>query len=114
MLAPAAWGRILLRWTQTDVPPAKALGVTHLVVPWKPDSTSILESARRQGFQLYVQASPDQVPQINAAGQKPITAIDNDIATGVAIRRSSENRVAARYALRRFSCTFFMVFQFRA
>ncbi|PYV86382.1 MAG: hypothetical protein DMG90_21365, partial [Acidobacteria bacterium] len=80
MLAPPAWSRILLRWTQTDVPPAKALGVSHLVVPWNPHSTSILESARRQGFQVYVQASPDQVPQIHAAGQKAIAGIVVDIA----------------------------------
>ena len=103
MLAPAAWGRILLRWTQTDVPPAKALGVTHLVVPWKPDSTSILESARRQGFQLYVQASPDQVPQINAAGQKPITAIVVDIAPAQ-VAQSSDilEKLRAQYPALKF------------
>lgn len=81
MLAPPAWGGVLLRWTQPDVPPAKTLGVTHLVVPWNPHSTAILETARRQGFQLYVQASPDQVPQIHTAGQKAIAGIIVEIAS---------------------------------
>lgn len=98
LLAPPAWGRVLLRWTQPDVPPAKTLGVTHLVVPWNPNSMAILETVRRQGFQVYVQASPDQVSQIQAAGKKAITGIVVEIAPPqVAQSDDILNKLRAQY-----------------
>ena len=41
--------------------------------------------------------------------QRPISAQKNDTAIGVAIRRGSENRIAAKDALRGVICSFFMV-----
>lgn len=62
-LTTPAWGRILVRWTQPTIPSAKAIGVSDLVIAWSPDSPTFIESARKQGYSVYVRSRPGQVAQ---------------------------------------------------
>jgi hypothetical protein len=80
VLVPSAWGRVLLRWTQPTVPPSKQLGVTQLVISWNSNSSTFLETAHQQGYRMYVQATPEQVPQIAAPARKLTAGIVLEIA----------------------------------
>jgi hypothetical protein len=64
LLATPAWGKVLLRWTQDSPPPAKSLGITELVISWSPNASAFVETARKQGYRVYVQATPEQIPEI--------------------------------------------------
>src|SRR2546423_13983505 len=59
-VSTSAWSRVFLRWTFADVPPPKTLGINDLVVSWNDDAPSLLESARKQGYQVYLEATPQQ------------------------------------------------------
>jgi hypothetical protein len=62
ILASPAWGKVLLRWTQASAPPAKSLGVNELVISWSPNAPVFVDTARQQGYRVYVQATPEQIP----------------------------------------------------
>jgi hypothetical protein len=75
VLVPSAWGRVLLHWTKLTVPPAQAVGITQLVITWNSNSSAFVKTARQQGYSVYVEASPEQIPQIAAVSQKLVAAI---------------------------------------
>jgi hypothetical protein len=60
---------VFLRWTYSEIPPAKTLGVSDLVVPWDDGATSLLESARKQGYAVYFEAAPEQASAAAEAGK---------------------------------------------
>ncbi|HEY7616591.1 MAG TPA: hypothetical protein VH744_07305 [Terriglobales bacterium] len=68
LIAVPAWGRVLLRWTQTLVPPPETLGVSDLVVPF--DATAVLENARRQGYHVYVETTLQNASTVAEVGNK--------------------------------------------
>jgi hypothetical protein len=74
-MIPAAWGRVLLRWTQPEVPPVREVGVAQLVISRNSSSASFLERARAQGYRVYVQVTPEEVPQVTSATRKLIAGI---------------------------------------
>lgn len=57
VLSPAAWGRVFLEWSSTPLPPPSALGVGDVVFSWASRvPASLLASARKQGYRVYVEA----------------------------------------------------------
>ena len=66
---------MLLRWTYSQVPPAKTLGVNDLVVPWDSGATSLLESARKQGYYVYLEATPEQASAAAEAGKNSAAGV---------------------------------------
>lgn len=63
LVAGCAWGRVLVRWTEPQVPPASRLGIKELVV--SPGSEALIQSALDQGYSLYAEiSSPDALPAI--------------------------------------------------
>ena len=66
---------MLLRWTYSQIPPAKTLGVNDLVVPWDSCATSLLESARKQGYHVYFEATPQQASAAAEAGKDSAAGI---------------------------------------
>jgi hypothetical protein len=81
LLATPAWSRILLHWSQSTVPSAKSLAVSDLVISWKPDSVSFVETARKQGYRLYVQTTPEQVSLIDDTAKAALAAVIVEIPT---------------------------------
>ncbi|HTE91428.1 MAG TPA: hypothetical protein VK639_20940, partial [Terriglobales bacterium] len=75
VLSTSAWSRVFLRWTYSEVPPAKTLGVSDLVVPWDGGATSLLESARKQGYAVYLEATPEQASAAAQAGKNGTAGI---------------------------------------
>jgi hypothetical protein len=71
VLAPASQGEVLVRWTTREMPSAKALGVTEIVIPWNADS-NLLEAARKQGYRVYVEATPDSLAAVADAVSKEV------------------------------------------
>lgn len=59
VLAPANQGEVLVRWTTREMPSAKTLGVTAVVIPWNEEGRNLLETARKQGYRVYVEATAD-------------------------------------------------------
>ena len=77
---------MFIRWTYPDVPPAKILGLNDLVISWNDDAASFLESARKQGYRVYLEATPQQA---SAAAE----AVKN-IAAGVLLKVSASEQAA--------------------
>src|SRR5882724_13217742 len=75
VLSTSAWSRVFLRWTYSEIPPAKTLGVSDLVVPWDGGATSLLESARKQGYAVYFEATPEQASAAAEAGKNSAAGV---------------------------------------
>jgi hypothetical protein len=70
LLPGNAWARVFVRWTQDVVPPAKALGVSELVIPWKPDRTTLVRNAATEGYRVYVESTAQQAGNIANSVEK--------------------------------------------
>ena len=73
-LVPASRCEVLVRWTATELPPAHTLGVSELVIPWNEDGEKLLESARKQGYRVYVEARSDSLVAVAEAVSKESVA----------------------------------------
>lgn len=73
VLAPASQGQVLLRWTTHEMPSAKTLGVTEIVVPSNADG-NLLEAARNEGYRVYVEATADSLAAVANAVSKEVVA----------------------------------------
>ena len=73
-LLPAGSCEVLLRWTTNEVPPAKTLGVSALVIPWNEDGRKLLPLARKQGYRVYVEAGNDSLAAAAEAVSKESVA----------------------------------------
>jgi hypothetical protein len=66
---------VFIRWTYPDVPPAKILGLNDLVISWNDGAPSLLESARKQGYHLYLEATPQQASAAAEAGKNIVAGV---------------------------------------
>jgi hypothetical protein len=66
---------VFLRWTYSEVPPAKTLGVSDLVVLWDGGATSLLESARKQGYAVYLETTAEQASAAAEAGKNSAAGV---------------------------------------
>jgi hypothetical protein len=60
LAARGAAGKVLVRWTQHDLPAAKSLGVMEIAIPWSSDATEFAQAARAKGYQVYLEVAPQQ------------------------------------------------------
>ena len=67
LLTTPAWGKVLLHWTHSALPPARSLGTTELVISWSPNPSAFVNTARKQGYRVYLQATPEQITTIAGA-----------------------------------------------
>jgi len=72
-IAPV-WGKVLVRWTQPVVPPAATLGVNELVLVWNAGFDQLLQTARRQGYRVYVETAVENVAAVINASRKNLIA----------------------------------------
>src|SRR5437879_3369875 len=80
LTSTSAWSRVFIRWTYPDVPPAKILGLNDLVISWNDGALSLLESGHKQGYHVYLEATPQQA---SAAAE-----VGKNIAAGVLLKIS--------------------------
>ena len=64
-----AWSRVFIRWTYPDVPQAKILGLNDLVISWNDGALTLLESGYKQGYHVYLEATPQQASAAAEAGK---------------------------------------------
>jgi hypothetical protein len=89
VLAPAAPGKVYVRWTENKIPPAKLLGVSDLVIPWSPEAAGAAAEAATEGYQVYLEATPEQ------AGAGVPAGIAGIILQGAASEQSKLEKSAA-------------------
>jgi hypothetical protein len=60
MFSTAAWSSVFIRWTQPDLPPARDLGISDLVVSWDRGTSSFVKAAHNQGYRVYAEVTLQQ------------------------------------------------------
>ena len=88
-----------MHWTNSAAPTAKRLGVDELVISWDGGASPLLKAARRQGYRVYVEASPQQAAAAAEAGAKLGLA-------GVILSVPQRERQEAQEALRKLRSTY--------
>lgn len=68
IVAPAVMGKVYVRWTGNELPPAKVLGVNEVVIPWSDAAQGLVAAAKKQGYSVYLEATLAQLPAVAAAG----------------------------------------------
>jgi protein-tyrosine-phosphatase len=59
-----AWSGVFLRWSDPTVPPANALGMRDLVIPWNDATLTLLKGAQSRGFRVYVETNLQEAPDV--------------------------------------------------
>jgi hypothetical protein len=73
VLARVSQGQVLLRWTTHEMPSAKTLGVTEIVIPSNADG-NLLAAARNEGYRVYVEATADSLEAVADRVSKELVA----------------------------------------
>jgi len=60
VFSPRVLGKVYVRWTQSSVPAEKILGINDLVIPWSDAAKELAESAKKQGYHVYLEATLEQ------------------------------------------------------
>jgi hypothetical protein len=85
-------GEVRVRWTVGEMPSAETLGLSDIVIPWNEDAKSLLETARKQGYRCYVEATTASLPTVAEALRSTAVA-------GVILRLAPGERAAAQGVL---------------
>lgn len=59
LVSTCAWSSIFIHWTSPALPPARELGFSDLVLSYDAPSP-LMQAARKQGYRVYVEMSPQQ------------------------------------------------------
>jgi hypothetical protein len=70
ILAPSCAGKVYVRWTQSEMPPAKTLGVSDMVIQWSDSAKRFVEAAKKRGYRVYFEATLEQATAAADAGMK--------------------------------------------
>ncbi len=60
MFSTAAWSSVFVRWTQPDLPLARDLGISDLVVSWDRGTSSFVKAAQERGYRVYAEVTLQQ------------------------------------------------------
>lgn len=99
VLSPSAWSSVFVRWTNSSLPPADALGFSDLVVSWNEGAVPLMQAASKKQYRVYVEVSVQDAS--NAADQ----AAKNGWA-GIILRVPQREREAALTVLARLRATY--------
>jgi hypothetical protein len=67
LIASGATGKVLLRWTQSNIPPARNLGVDEIAIPWNTDAKQLAVIAKEKGYRVYLEVAPQQAETVAEA-----------------------------------------------
>jgi protein-tyrosine-phosphatase len=94
LFSTVGWSSVFVRWTQSDLPPARDLGISDLVVSWDDATSTFVEVAHRQGYRVYAEV---QLQQATTAAE---SARKNGL-TGLVLDVADSDRAATESALQR-------------
>jgi hypothetical protein len=81
MFSTAARSSVFVRWTQPDLPPARDLGISDLVVSWDRGTSSFVKTAHSQGYRVYAEVTLQQAnTAAESVGEKGLAGLVLDIA----------------------------------
>lgn len=69
LVSPSAGAHVFIRWTESSIPPAKALGVQNLVITWTAPDNPLFQAAKRQGYRVYAEVTPAQAAAADRASK---------------------------------------------
>ena len=69
-LSQPAWSTVYVHWSDPQLPAVSALGVSDLVITWNEGISSLVTTARKQGYSVYVQTPIPQAKAAAAEGSK--------------------------------------------
>jgi protein-tyrosine-phosphatase len=94
MFSTSAWSSVFVRWTQPDLPPARDLGISDLVVSVDRGTTSFVKAAHSQGYRVYAEVTLQQAATAaESAEEKGLAGLVLDVA--------DSDRAAAESAFQR-------------
>ena len=70
LVAQPASGKVLLRVSQAELPPARAMGVSDLVLVWPVANDSFLNNAKTLGYRVFLEATPADLAMVADAAEK--------------------------------------------
>ncbi len=94
LFSTAGWSSVFVRWTQPDLPPARDLGISDLVVSWDDATSSFVKLAHRQGYRVYAEV------QLQWAATAAESAGKNGLA-GLVLDVAHSDRAATESAFQR-------------
>jgi len=98
LFSSVGWSSVFVRWTRPDVPPARDLGISDLVVSWDGLTTSLVKAARGQGYRVYATVRLQQAATAaDSAAEKGLAGLILDV--------TDSDRVATEGALPRLRST---------
>jgi protein-tyrosine-phosphatase len=81
IFSTAAWSSVFVRWTQPDLPPARDLGITDLVVSLDRGTSSFVKAAHSQGYRVYAEVTLQQAATAaESAEEKGLAGLMLDVA----------------------------------
>lgn len=81
MCSTAAWSSVFVRWTQPDLPPARELGISDLVVSSDRGTSSFVKAAHSQGYRVYAEVTLQQAAAAaESAEQQGLAGLVLDVA----------------------------------
>lgn len=60
LVSTCAWSSVFVHWTTPTLPPAREFGFSDLVLSWSDATSPLPQTARKQGYRVYVEVSPQQ------------------------------------------------------
>src|ERR1700757_3838493 len=94
MFSPAARCSVFIHWTQPELPPARDLGISDLVVSWDRGTSSFVKTAHGQGYRVYAEVTLQQ------AATAAESAEENGLA-GLMLDVADSDRAAGESAFQR-------------
>jgi hypothetical protein len=80
LFSTAAWSSVFVRWTQSDLPPARDLGISDLVVSWDGGTSSFVKATHKQGYRVYAEVPLQQaVTAAKSAGENGLAGLVLDV-----------------------------------
>jgi len=92
LFSTAAWSNVFVRWSQSDLPPARELGTSDLVVSWDGGTPAFVKKAHRQGYRVYAEVSLQLADTVTESAEKHGLA-------GLVLDVADSDRAAAESAL---------------
>jgi|SRR5579864_330301 len=94
MFSTAAWSSVFVRWTQPDLPPARDLGISDLVVSVDRGTTSFVKVAHSQGYRVFAEVTLQQAATAAKSAEEQGLA-------GLVLDVADSDRAAGETALQR-------------
>jgi hypothetical protein len=68
LAATPGWGKVILRWQQSSIPPAATMGIKEVVVSW--DAEALIRNARRQGYRVYAEVQVGKAADMSRGAKR--------------------------------------------